>query len=78
MFGMKLLSSKLGKALAVTALIGAASLYHPGDATAETVAAGKVIPNMLEVPDQSDQVRGFENLRGTKGLVMLFSRSLAW
>lgn len=78
MFGMKLMSSKLGKALAITALIGAAGLYHPGDAMAETVAAGKVIPSQLEVPDQSDQVRGFENLRGTKGLVMLFSRSLAW
>ena len=78
MFGTKVLSSRLGKALAVAVLIGAASLHHPGDAAAETVAAGKVIPSMLEVPDQSDQVRGFENLRGTKGLVMLFSRSLAW
>lgn len=78
MFGSKVLSSKLGKALAITALIAAASLQNPGSATAETIAAGKVIPHMLEVSDQSDQVRGFENLRGTKGLVMLFSRSLAW
>ena len=78
MFGTRVLSSKLGKALAVTALIAAASLHHPGNAVAETVTAGKVIPHKLEVPDQSDQVRGFETLRGTKGLVMLFSRSLAW
>ncbi len=78
MFGTKVLSSRLGKALAVAVLIGAASLHHPGDAVAETVSVGKVIPHMLEVPDQSDQVRGFENLRGNKGLVMLFSRSLAW
>ena len=78
MFVSRLLSTKLGKALAITALIGAASLYSPGSATAQNVAAGKIIPHMLDVPDQNDQVRGFENLRGTKGLVMLFSRSLAW
>lgn len=78
MLNMKLVSSKLGKALAITALIAAASLHNPGSAEAQTVAAGKIIPHMLEVPDQGDQVRGFENLRGTKGLVMLFSRSLAW
>lgn len=78
MFGTKVLSSRLGKVLVITSLIAAAGLQHPGSAAAETVAAGKAIPSMLEVPDQSDQVRGFENLRGTKGLVMLFSRSLAW
>lgn len=78
MFGTKLLSSKFGKALAVAALVAAASLHNPGSVEAQNVAAGKIIPHMLDVPDQSDQVRGFENLRGTKGLVMLFSRSLAW
>ncbi|MEP4379507.1 MAG: hypothetical protein ABJ215_01880 [Alphaproteobacteria bacterium] len=78
MFGRKVLSSTLGRAFAVTALIAAVSLHNPGSAAAESVAAGKIIPHMLEVPDQSDQVRGFETLRGTKGLVMLFSRSLAW
>ena len=78
MFGKRFLSTRLGKALAITALIGAASLHNPGTAEAQNVAAGKIIPHMLEVPDQSDQVRGFETLRGTKGLVMLFSRSLAW
>ncbi|MBT4907523.1 MAG: hypothetical protein HOK98_07555 [Rhodospirillaceae bacterium] len=78
MFGTRVLSSKLGRALAITALIAAASLHNPGSATAQNFAVGKVIPHMLEVPDQSDQVRGFETLRGTKGLVMLFSRSLAW
>ena len=57
MFGKRLLSTKLGKALAITALIGAASLHNPGTAEAQN---------------------GFETLRGTKGLVMLFSRSLAW
>ena len=74
----KVLSSKFGKALAVAALMAAASLHNPGSAEAQNIAAGKIIPHLLEVPDQSDQVRGFENLRGTKGLVMLFSRSLAW
>ncbi len=54
MFGTKVLSSRLGKALAVAVLIGSASLHHPGDAVAETVSVGKVIPHMLEVPDQSD------------------------
>lgn len=78
MFGMKHFSSKLGRTLAITALIAVAGLAHPGSVAAETVAAGKTIPSMLAVPDQSDQVRGFENLRCTKGLVMLFSRSLAW
>jgi hypothetical protein len=33
---------------------------------------------MLEVPDQNDQVRNFQGLTRTKGLIMLFSRSLAW
>jgi hypothetical protein len=42
MFGTRVLSLKLGKALAIAALI------------AESVAAGKIIPHMLEVPDQSD------------------------
>ncbi len=42
MFRTKLLSSRLGRVLAVTALLAAASLHHPGDAAAETIAAGKV------------------------------------
>lgn len=78
MFVLRLLSTKLGKVLAITALAGAASLHNLGIAEAQNVAAGQIIPHMLEVPDQSDQVRGFETLWGTRGLVMLFSRSLAW
>jgi hypothetical protein len=78
MFGTKVLSTKLGRVLAITPLIAAASLPNPGSPTAQSVAAGKIIPHMLEVPDQNDQVRNFQGLTRTKGLIMLFSRSLAW
>lgn len=53
MLGMKNLPSKLARTLTITALIAAAGLAHPGSVAAETVAAGKTIPSMLAVPDQS-------------------------
>lgn len=81
MLGSKLLKTRAGRSLALAALAGILALQAPGHAMAqgtETVEVGKVIPHLLAVPDQTDQVQGFETLRGTKGLVMLFSRSLAW
>ncbi len=75
------LMRRTARGLALAAIAGVLALQAPGHAVAqgtELAEVGKVIPHMLAVPDQTDQVRGFENMRGTKGLVMLFSRSLAW
>jgi hypothetical protein len=66
-------------------LIGAAAfsagllLSAPHAALAlDAEAIGKPIPHQLEVPDQTDQVRNFKALTAKNGLILLFSRSLAW
>ncbi len=41
-------------------------------------AIGKPIPHSLEVPDQRGEARSFKTLTGTRGLLLLFSRSLDW
>lgn len=81
MFGTRIFAAKVGRGLALAAVAGALVFQAPTPATAQGVDAeevGKVIPHMLEVPDQSDQIRGFESLTRTKGLILLFSRSLQW
>ncbi len=51
-----------------------------GTAQAEDYGArvGEAIPHQLEVPDQTSQVQSFVTLKKNRGLIMLFSRSLAW
>lgn len=58
--------------LASTALIGSAQAADYG------ATVGEVIPHQLEVPDQANQVQSFVTLKKNRGLIMLFSRSLAW
>ncbi|MBM3813060.1 MAG: hypothetical protein FJW20_15670 [Acidimicrobiia bacterium] len=40
-------------------------------------ALGKHIPK-FSLPDQNGRMRNFENLKGPKGLVLLFVRSADW
>lgn len=70
--------------IALTALLLAA-LAMPGTAVAQAhdvlragVPVGTPLPHNLEVPDQDDQVRSFQGLSRTRGLILIFSRSLSW
>ncbi|MBT5571879.1 MAG: hypothetical protein HOJ90_11720 [Alphaproteobacteria bacterium] len=48
------------------------------DAIPQGVKVGSAIPHMLEVPDQTSQVQSFGALKKTRGLILIFSRSLSW
>ncbi|MBX2833865.1 MAG: peroxiredoxin family protein [Micavibrio sp.] len=39
---------------------------------------GKTIPHTLEIPNHNDEKQSFENLKGEKGLVLVFVRSVDW
>ncbi|MBO6784063.1 MAG: hypothetical protein JJ899_12450 [Alphaproteobacteria bacterium] len=73
---------RLPRALARTgAALAIAAAASFGTAHAQSEYGAKVgapIPHQLEVPDQDDQVRSFVTLKKNRGLIMLFSRSLAW
>ena len=62
------------------ALISAAAWGTTGAYAQDGYGAkvGEVIPHQLEVPDQTNQEQSFVTLKKNKGLIMLFSRSLAW
>lgn len=71
---------------ALRTLAGAAFLFgmlasHPAqaqDAISQGVKVGAVIPHMLEVPDQTNQVQSLATLKKNRGLILIFSRSLSW
>ncbi len=48
------------------------------DALRAGVPVGTPLPHNLDVPDQDDQIRSFQGLSRTKGLILIFSRSLSW
>ncbi len=59
------------------------TLAGPVDAMArDTVKAGPKIgaqiPGKLAAVDQNGKQRSFENIKGNKGLILIFSRSLHW
>lgn len=62
----------LAAAIAAAATLGAAQAEDYG------ARVGEAIPHQLEVPDQTNQVQSFVTLKKNRGLIMLFSRSLAW
>jgi hypothetical protein len=35
-------------------------------------------PHKLDVPDQTNQVQGFATMKKSRGLILIFSRSLSW
>ncbi|MBT5571881.1 MAG: hypothetical protein HOJ90_11730 [Alphaproteobacteria bacterium] len=74
------IARKAGALAFAGALLSAVALgttsAHAQDAYGAKV--GEVIPHQLEVPDQTNQVQSFVTLKKNKGLIMLFSRSLAW
>jgi len=70
--------------IALTAFLLAA-FAMPGTAAAQAqdvlragVPVGTPLPHNLDVPDQDDQIRSFQGLSRTKGLILIFSRSLSW
>jgi hypothetical protein len=66
-------------AVAATIVGGTLTFLAPHAALAlEADSIGKAIPHNLAVLDQTDQVRNFKALTAKKGLILLFSRSLAW
>lgn len=75
-----LISRALGRKAAALAFAGAMVL-GAGTAQAQDSYGAKVgepIPHQLDVPDQTNQVQSFVTLKKNRGLIMLFSRSLAW
>lgn len=73
-------SRSLGRKLAALAFSGAVVLGAGGAYAQDSYGAriGEPIPHQLEVPDQTNQVQSFVTLKKNRGLIMLFSRSLAW
>lgn len=67
--------ARTGAALAIAA---AASFGTAHAQSSYGAKVGEPIPHQLEVPDQTDQVQSFVTLKKNRGLIMLFSRSLAW
>ena len=73
-------SRSLGQKGAALVFAGAMA-FSAGTVHAEDSYGAKVgepIPHQLEVPDQTNQVQSFVTLKKNRGLIMLFSRSLAW
>ena len=73
-------SKSLGRKAAAPAFAGA-MVFGAGAANAQDSYGAKVgepIPHQLEVPNQENQVQSFVTLKKNKGLIMFFSRSLAW
>ncbi len=62
---------------ALTLLFGGATMDAQNSVNTAGVKVGDKIPSIAAV-DQSDHPQTFESLRGTKGLVLLFSRSADW
>lgn len=73
-------SRSLGRKVAALAFAGAIAFGAGGAYAQESYGAkiGEPIPHQLEVPDQTNQVQSFVTLKKNRGLIMLFSRSLAW
>lgn len=73
-------SRSLGHKVAALAFAGAIAFGAGGAYAQESYGAkiGEPIPHQLEVPDQTNQVQSFVTLKKNRGLIMLFSRSLAW
>ena len=69
-------------AFAAVLLFGLASsntaTAQVADAIREGVQVGPPLPHDLTVPDQSNQVQSFVTLKKTRGLILIFSRSLSW
>ena len=77
MFGT--LRRRLTGTLAAAAIGGSIAVFSAVPAHAlDAESIGKAIPHDLTVPDQTDQVRNFKALTARNGLILLFSRSLAW
>lgn len=73
-------SRSIGRKAAALAFAGAMA-FSVGSAHAQDSYGAKVgqpIPHQLDVPDQTNQVQSFVTLKKNRGLIMLFSRSLAW
>lgn len=51
--------------------------YNPAQAITTGPEVGAFIPE-FEIRDQNGQMRSFEDLRGPKGLLLLFHRSADW
>jgi hypothetical protein len=62
----------------LAAAIAAAATFGTAQAEDYGARVGEAIPHQLEVPDQTSQVQSFVTLKKNRGLIMLFSRSLAW
>ena len=65
------------KLIAALALIFFASMASPVSANA-MLDVGDTIPGITAIPDQYGKQQSFDSLKGKRGLVLVFIRSLVW
>jgi hypothetical protein len=68
----------LGLAMLLGMLASTPGYAQSGDAIRQGVQIGTAIPHKLDVPDQTNQVQGFATMKKSRGLILIFSRSLSW
>jgi hypothetical protein len=71
-------TARKAAAAAVAGVLASGALLGSAQAQDYGATVGEVITHQLEVPDQTNQVQSFVTLKKNRGLIMLFSRSLAW
>ncbi len=60
------------------ALSGPSLAAGPNDTLDRGPAVGKTIPHMLKTVDHRNQHQDFKSLAHSRGLIILFSRSVGW
>ena len=73
---MTRLRSVAGALLGLFAIFVVSPLAHAGADPAAII--GKAIPHNMNLSDQTGAARTFATLKGGKGAILLFTRSLDW
>jgi hypothetical protein len=66
--------------LAAAWFLGAPPLAATGpfDELPVGLKTGEPVPKALQAVDQNGDLRNFDSLKGSRGLILLFTRSLDW
>jgi len=64
--------------LIVVLLCFVPAVGRAADLLPQGIQVGAAIPHTLEAPDHTGARRDFQSLKGEKGLVLLFNRSVLW
>ena len=64
--------------LAMVIILSASIAAQAEDGLNYGIKVGENLPIELSLPDQSGLIKNFQDLSGTKGLIMIFARSTSW